>query len=152
VLDGEIAAPDDRGVTHIDALSEALRLRRPDQFAYFAFDLLYLDGHDLRRCAIEDRKALLRDLAQEKGLWLRPVRHVKTCINPAHLFLGTGADNMADCAKKGRQSRKLTDEDVRQIRSVVGANKAQLARCYGVTDVMIGKIQRGEWWRHLPPA
>jgi bifunctional non-homologous end joining protein LigD len=62
VLDGEIAVPDDRGVTHIDALSEAISARRPEQFAFFAFDLLHLDGHDLRRCAIEDRKALLRDV------------------------------------------------------------------------------------------
>ena len=62
VLDGEIAVPDERGVTHIDLLSETLRLRRADQLAYFAFDLLHYDGHDLRPCAIEDRKALLRDL------------------------------------------------------------------------------------------
>src|SRR3954469_24582383 len=62
VLDGEIAVPDDRGVTHIDGLSEAISDRRPDRLAYFAFDLLHFDGHDLRRCPIEDRKALLRDV------------------------------------------------------------------------------------------
>jgi bifunctional non-homologous end joining protein LigD len=62
VLDGEIAVPDERGITHIDALTEAMRLRRAESFAYFAFDLLFLDGHDLRGCAIEDRKALLRDI------------------------------------------------------------------------------------------
>ena len=67
ILDGEIAVPDDRGVTHIDQLSEALRLRRYDQLAYFAFDLLHLDGHDLRACAIEDRKALLRDVVGGAG-------------------------------------------------------------------------------------
>jgi bifunctional non-homologous end joining protein LigD len=62
VLDGEIAVPDERGVTHIDLLTEALRQRRPERLAYFAFDLLHLDGHDLRPCPIEDRKALLRDV------------------------------------------------------------------------------------------
>jgi bifunctional non-homologous end joining protein LigD len=67
VLDGEIAVPDERGVTHIDALSEAMRLRRAEEFAYFAFDLLHLDGRDLRACAIEDRKALLRDIIGEAG-------------------------------------------------------------------------------------
>ncbi len=41
VLDGEIA---DRGVTHIDALSNALAERRPDRLAYFAFDLLHFDA------------------------------------------------------------------------------------------------------------
>src|ERR1044071_617348 len=62
VLDGEIAVPDDRGVTHIDGLSEAISERRPDRLAYFAFDLLHFEAHDLPRCPIEDRKALLRDV------------------------------------------------------------------------------------------
>jgi len=61
-LDGEIAVPDDRGVTHLDALSDAITEGRSDRLAYFAFDLLHLDGHDLRRCPIEDRKMLLRDV------------------------------------------------------------------------------------------
>jgi bifunctional non-homologous end joining protein LigD len=49
VLDGEIAVPDDRGVTHISDLQDAIAGRRPERLAYFAFDLLHLDGHDLRR-------------------------------------------------------------------------------------------------------
>jgi bifunctional non-homologous end joining protein LigD len=62
VLDGEVAVPDARGVTHIDGLSEAISERQSERFAFFAFDLLHLDGHDLRRCPLEDRKALLGDL------------------------------------------------------------------------------------------
>jgi bifunctional non-homologous end joining protein LigD len=78
VLDGEIAVPDERGVTHIDALTEAMRLRRAGSLAYFAFDLLHLDGHDLRACGIEDRKALLRDIvgAASGGPRLIVVDHV----------------------------------------------------------------------------
>ena len=53
VLDGEIAVPDERGVTHLDALSEAISARQPERLAYFAFDLLHIDGHDIRRCPIE---------------------------------------------------------------------------------------------------
>jgi bifunctional non-homologous end joining protein LigD len=67
VLDGEIAVPDERGVTHLDALSDAIAERRPDKLAYFAFDLLHLDGPDLRRSAIEDRKTLLRDVIGAAG-------------------------------------------------------------------------------------
>jgi ATP-dependent DNA ligase len=44
-----------------------MRLRRGKAFAYFAFDLLHFDGHDLRACAIEDRKALLRDIVGAAG-------------------------------------------------------------------------------------
>jgi len=67
VLDSEIAVSDARGVTHIDALTEAMRLRRGEELAYFAFDLSHLDGHDLRASRIEDRKALLRDLVGAAG-------------------------------------------------------------------------------------
>src|ERR1051326_775797 len=67
VLDGEIAVPDDRGVTHLDWLSDAIAEGRPERLAYFAFDLLHLDGHDLRRCPIEDRKMLLRDVIGAAG-------------------------------------------------------------------------------------
>jgi len=31
VLDGEIAVPDERGVTHLDALSEAISARQPER-------------------------------------------------------------------------------------------------------------------------
>jgi bifunctional non-homologous end joining protein LigD len=67
VLDGEITVPDERGVAHIDLLTQAMRQCRPERLAYFAFDLLHLDGHDLRACAIEDRKALLRDVIGAAG-------------------------------------------------------------------------------------
>src|SRR2546429_9717169 len=35
VLDGEIAVPDDRGVTHLDALSDAIREVQSNRLAYF---------------------------------------------------------------------------------------------------------------------
>jgi bifunctional non-homologous end joining protein LigD len=65
VLDGEIAVPDERGVTHIDLLQAASGRYGADRLAYFVFDLLYLEGHDLRRCPIEERKALLRQVLDE---------------------------------------------------------------------------------------
>ena len=67
VLDGEIAVPDDRGVTHLDALNQAIADRRPERLAYFAFDLLHLDGHDLRRCPIKHRKMLLQNAIGTAG-------------------------------------------------------------------------------------
>jgi bifunctional non-homologous end joining protein LigD len=65
VFDGEIAVPDERGVTHIDWLSGALAGRQPERLTYFAFDVLYFDGHDLRRCRIEERKSVLRQALDE---------------------------------------------------------------------------------------
>jgi len=67
VVDGEIAAPDDRGVTHISELQDALPRRQSEHLAFFAFDLVHFDGRDLRRSAIEDRKALLKDVLGDAG-------------------------------------------------------------------------------------
>ena len=67
VLDGEIAVPDEGGVTHIDNLHDAIGGRGADRLAYFAFDLLHLDGHDLRRCPIEERKTRLRQTLDQAG-------------------------------------------------------------------------------------
>ena len=41
--------------------------RDTDCLAYFAFDLLYLDEHDVRHCPIEHRKALLRRVLDDAG-------------------------------------------------------------------------------------
>jgi bifunctional non-homologous end joining protein LigD len=60
-LDGEIAVPDERGVTHITLLDAALRGRgRP--LVFYAFDLMFLDGLDRRRCCLLDRKAALAEV------------------------------------------------------------------------------------------
>jgi bifunctional non-homologous end joining protein LigD len=67
MLDGEIAAPDGAGVTHLDDLQAAIMRRQPHRLAYFALDLLYLDGHDLRGCALVERKGLLAALLAAAG-------------------------------------------------------------------------------------
>jgi bifunctional non-homologous end joining protein LigD len=69
LLDGEVAAVLPSGVTSFQALQN----RRPDTpLAYFVFDLLHLDGRDLRDRPIEERKQRLRDLldgSQTGGLF-----------------------------------------------------------------------------------
>jgi ATP-dependent DNA ligase len=46
-------------------MQEALGRGRGDRLAYFAFNLLHLDGHDLRACPIEERKALLKRVLKQ---------------------------------------------------------------------------------------
>lgn len=83
---------------------------------------------------------------------------VPACVNPDHLFLGTDADNFNDMRSKHRHAfgarngiAKLTESEVLQIRADTRTNKA-IAQDYGVTDVLISKIRRGEVWRHILPG
>ncbi len=74
---------------------------------------------------------------------------VKRCCNPAHLFLGTQADNMADMSSKGRHvgGRRLSWEDVADIRSLAGlAWQKDLASAFGVTRTNVTQIINGRTW------
>lgn len=80
------------------------------------------------------------------------------CCNPAHLEIGTHADNSRDRVERGRQSRgtrrpdaKLTEEDVLEIRRRVaaGASQAAVARDYGVGQPTVSKIIRRTRWKHV---
>lgn len=78
---------------------------------------------------------------------------VRRCCNPAHLFVGTMADNAQDAYRKGRidprgRHAKLTADIVRHIRHTNRSN-ALLAREFGVSDGCIDRARRGETWKHV---
>ena len=69
---------------------------------------------------------------------------VRACCRPDHLFLGDNDANVRDKVEKGRQSKKLTDDEVRQIRLLRGIlTQRHLALEYGVSQQHISEVQRG---------
>lgn len=62
VLDGEAIVQDARGVSDYHALRSELARKRGGNLTYYAFDLLYLDGEDLRPLPLHERKARLKAL------------------------------------------------------------------------------------------
>ncbi|MEZ2126766.1 MULTISPECIES: DNA ligase D [unclassified Sinorhizobium] len=62
VVDGEIVVERDIGASDFSALQHDLSQGHDDRFIFYAFDLLYLDGYDLRNVALIERKALLEKL------------------------------------------------------------------------------------------
>ena len=67
LLDGELVALRDDGVSSFPALQEAMSLGRDAALFFYLFDLLHLDGWDLRPCRLDARKALLRGLSDWRG-------------------------------------------------------------------------------------
>jgi len=83
---------------------------------------------------------------------------VQSCVNPAHLFVGTQLDNVNDMMTKGRGvarrgelngNSKLTQIDVDGIRSDYAACRSPLAlsKKYGVSKSTIKNIVTGSHWR-----
>ncbi|HET6880498.1 MAG TPA: DNA ligase D [Pirellulales bacterium] len=62
ILDGEVVALLPNGLSSFQALQNAFQANRQRELVYFAFDLVYLDGHDLRSAPLETRKAVLAEL------------------------------------------------------------------------------------------
>lgn len=56
------------------------------------------------------------------------------CVNPAHLFVGTQLENMADMKAKGRGHAAFTKEDVEEIRRLqdAGLTQKEIAGRFGV--------------------
>jgi hypothetical protein len=80
------------------------------------------------------------------------------CCNPAHLWLGTDADNVADMVDKGRQARgerggraRLTTEQIRAIRQTYGKdhNLQKLARAHDVSVATVWHVVQRRTWRHV---
>jgi bifunctional non-homologous end joining protein LigD len=59
IMDGEICALDHNGAPDFAALQAALSDGKSDALVNFVFDLLFVDGEDLRRLPLSDRKARL---------------------------------------------------------------------------------------------
>jgi hypothetical protein len=90
-----------------------------------------------------------------EGLFVCHKCDVPACVNPDHLFLGTNADNMADCKAKGRYDRvkrprgnkhgmtKVSDESIPLIRAEYATGLTTLHKLgakYGVSYAQIGRI------------
>lgn len=88
----------------------------------------------------------------------------RKCVNPAHLRIGTNADNVQDKMDRGRHPRgeahrvnvgesngsaRLTREDVARIREDRRMHK-DVARDYGVSRSLVGMIRQGKVWSQEP--
>jgi bifunctional non-homologous end joining protein LigD len=74
ILDGEIVALDKDGLPRFQLLQNKLRIRSGSYakasqatIVYFVFDLLYVDGQDLRNCSVVERKAALAKILRPAG-------------------------------------------------------------------------------------
>lgn len=81
------------------------------------------------------------------------------CVNPEHLFLGTGADNVRDMVSKGRDRApkgsknafaKLTEAQVVQLRALRGTcTQRDLAKRFHISESVLSALLNRRTWRHV---
>lgn len=91
------------------------------------------------------------------GLWVLHKCDTPSCVNPDHLFLGTGSDNALDALQKGRRVprvgtehhySKFRNEDIVAIRQS-SEKRTALAAKYRVFVGTIDKIRARQIWKHV---
>ncbi|MGH9564726.1 MAG: non-homologous end-joining DNA ligase, partial [Candidatus Angelobacter sp.] len=97
ILDGEIVAFDETGVTSFQLLQNRTGFRRsavntskPNALCFFAFDLLYLSGYDLRKAALIDRRQMLSSII-----------HPNETVRYSDHFVGKGRELLNAVREKG---------------------------------------------------
>ncbi len=82
LIDGEIVALDHNGAPDFSSLQAALSDGKTDSLIFYAFDLLFADGMDIRSLPLAERKAQLRKLlelrAKSKSRQIRYVEHFES--------------------------------------------------------------------------
>jgi bifunctional non-homologous end joining protein LigD len=76
LIDGEIVVLDPRGISSFQSLQNALGRGREKDIVYYAFDLLYLDGRDLRREPLVERKKALAEILRKAPKTIQFTEHL----------------------------------------------------------------------------
>ncbi|MBI4463015.1 MAG: ATP-dependent DNA ligase, partial [Acidobacteria bacterium] len=136
ILDGEIVVLDARGGSDFERLQERLGVERPGAALlrgapaiYFVFDLLYLDGYDLRGVALEERKRLLRQVLVSQD----PIRYCDHQVEQGRELFRMAAEarlegiigkHAASRYVSGRSPQWLKFKVTRELDAVVGGYTA----------------------------
>lgn len=91
------------------------------------------------------------------GLYACHKCDVRSCVNPAHLFLGTQKENVRDMMAKGRGTRigtgyhkaKLSDDEIRAIRADPRLHRI-IAKEHSIHRTAVGQIKNGIIRRKTP--
>ena len=71
VIDGEAIVVGEDGLSDFFALHAALARKLAPRAVLVAFDLVHLDGEDMRARELEDRRAILADVVSKRAPWIQ---------------------------------------------------------------------------------
>src|SRR6185295_7891084 len=75
IIDGEVCVLDERGRADFQALQALVEHGKPARLSFLVFDLLWLDGDDLRKLPLLARKAKLAKIVPKRNAVVQYVDH-----------------------------------------------------------------------------
>lgn len=145
LIDGEAVVEDANGISSFAGLQEALSKRATTAAVlFYAFDLLYLDGFDLREAALEGRKAVLAKLLENVQQPLRYSDHLEgngaaMLDHACRLGLEGIVSKRRDAPyRSGRHSAWLKSKCIDREEFVIGGYTASTATRNAIGSIALG--------------
>jgi bifunctional non-homologous end joining protein LigD len=168
VIDGEVISADAMGRPNFSALQDDLKSGRHDRMVYYAFDLLHLDGFDIRAAPLVERKRVLQSFLAEARATAPRVLYSDHFEDGADLYARAIALGLEGIVSKrtdapyrsGRGEAWIKVKCLKRERFVVvgfapegsaGIAKLRLARHEGDSLVYVGRVGTG-WDRKTAAA
>ena len=150
VLDGEMVITDAKGKTDFQALQNYMRNPKPQSLTYILFDLLALDGADLRGQRLIQRKETLEALMENAPKNLYYSKHVKgngeesfaaACETGMEGVVGKKADSVYSGTRNGDWIKLKCDK---RQEFVIGGYTLSDKKTRGVSSLLLGVYEDGE--------
>jgi bifunctional non-homologous end joining protein LigD len=112
-LDGEVVALEENGKTNFQLLQNSIKQNNTATLVYFVFDLLYLDGWDLSRSPLRERKKILEQILKPKRAKKAP-----NSLRYSEHWIGQGDELYQESCRKGLEGiiSKKADQPYRSGR------------------------------------
>lgn len=150
VLDGEMAVIDESGRTDFQALQSYMRTTSGKNLTYIVFDILALDGKDLRQLPLEERKGILENLMKNAPQNVHLGGYVrgggKECFEAAckaglEGIVGKRAGSVYSGTRNGDWIKLKCD---RRQEFVIGGYTLSEKKASGVSSLLLGVYDGGD--------
>jgi bifunctional non-homologous end joining protein LigD len=150
ILDGEVVVLNENGTTSFAELQAAFQEGARKPLTYFAFDLLHLNGHNLRELPLIERKAILATVMKDVDGMLRFSEHMasdgevifrKACELQAE---GIVSKRAASQYHSGRGGDWLKLKCVHEQEFVIGGFTELSNKSQGVGALLLGYFDNGK--------
>jgi len=151
ILDGEIVITDEAGKTDFQALQNYMKNPKGQSLTYIVFDLLALDGVDLRGNPLIERKEQLEQLLNNAPDNLYYSRHIEgngkesfdvACQTGMEGIIGKRADSKYSGGKNGDWIKLKCD---RRQEFVIGGYVLTDKKTSGISSLLLGVYQGDEF-------